>query len=117
MSRAIQVWKEVFVILWIIIRDKITCWWLLDVCDNPLAMIEYMKQSIKENPARRPMTKPPLVCVLCGAPWRDFYNNCECGGFCSWGEKKDGPPSSWDVSRDGQWTPKKPPASAYKGEG
>lgn len=52
-----------------------------------------------------------LVCVLCGEPWEPAVKNrCECGGFCTWGEAKDGPPSSWDVSVDGGWTPKPPPA-------
>jgi len=51
-----------------------------------------------------------LVCVLCGEPWiPGFKNRCECGGFCTWGEKKDGPPSSWNVDTQGRWTPKPTP--------
>lgn len=55
-----------------------------------------------------------LVCVLCGAPWLPGYKNrCECGGFCTWGKKKDGPPSSWDVQADGSWTPKPVPKEHF----
>lgn len=51
-----------------------------------------------------------LVCVLCGEPWTPFFKNrCECGGFCSWGKEKDGPPSSWNVNEQGEWRPKPPP--------
>ena len=51
-----------------------------------------------------------LVCVLCGEPWEPFFKNrCECGGFCTWGDKKGGPPSSFDVTEDGKWIPKPPP--------
>ena len=50
-----------------------------------------------------------LVCVLCGEPWLPTVKNrCECGGFCSWGEKKGGDPMSWDVTDKG-WTPKPVP--------
>lgn len=51
-----------------------------------------------------------LVCVLCGAPWQPpIKNRCECGGFCTWGKAKDGPPSSWDIDKQGRWTPKPVP--------
>lgn len=50
------------------------------------------------------------VCVLCGAPWEPPVKNlCECGGFCTWGKEKGGPPSSWDVHKNGSWTPKPVP--------
>ena len=53
-----------------------------------------------------------LVCVLCGRPWLpEVKNLCECGGFCSWGEKQGGDPSSWTVTEQG-WIPNPPPASA-----
>ena len=52
-----------------------------------------------------------LVCVLCGSPWLpEIKNRCECGGMCSWGKKKGGLPSSWEVHEDGSWTPKPPPS-------
>jgi len=43
----------------------------------------------------KPEKKQPLVCVLCGRPWRQFSNRCECGGMCSWGYAKDAPMLSW----------------------
>jgi len=46
-----------------------------------------------------------LVCVLCGEPWIEFMNRCECGGFCTWGYEKEGDLLSWN--KDG--TPKPPP--------
>jgi hypothetical protein len=51
----------------------------------------------------------PLVCVLCGRPWEQHANRCECGGFCTWGTEKGGKPSSWDIAENGNWTPKAPP--------
>lgn len=54
-----------------------------------------------------------LVCVLCGEPWVRAANRCKCGGFCTWGEKKDGPPSSWNIEKNGQWIPKKPPQDTF----
>jgi hypothetical protein len=39
-----------------------------------------------------------LVCVLCGEPWEPSLKNiCECGGFCTWGEKKGAKPMSWRI--------------------
>lgn len=53
-----------------------------------------------------------LVCVLCGRPWLPgVKNRCECGGFCTWGEKQGGDPSSWTVTDEG-WIPNPPPDSA-----
>lgn len=51
-----------------------------------------------------------LVCVICGIPWTLIANACpnpDCAGFCSWGEKKDGDPSSWEKIDD-RWVPKMP---------
>ena len=53
-----------------------------------------------------------LVCVLCGRDWIPCMNRCECGGFCSWGNKKGGKPSSWKVNPDGSWTPNPPPITS-----
>ena len=40
--------------------------------------------------------KDMLVCVICGRPWvPSIKNRCNCGGFCTWGDKKGGEPSSW----------------------
>lgn len=39
-----------------------------------------------------------LVCVRCGWAWVGPSNRCvnrECGGFCTWGEKHNAPPTSW----------------------
>lgn len=61
---------------------------------------------------RMPSIKGNLVCVLCGAPWRSTSNRCvtpTCKGMCTWGEKKGGPPSSWNVDAAGRWSPKPPP--------
>ena len=63
--------------------------------------------------------KKKSVCVLCGEPWVGYSNVCvnkECGGFCSWGEKKDGPPSSWNVSKQGKWSPKPVPKEVLEAE-
>lgn len=52
-----------------------------------------------------------LVCVICGTPWEGPRNVCvndECKGFCSWGEKKDGEPSSW-IKTDSGYIPRPPP--------
>jgi len=58
-----------------------------------------------------------LVCVLCGRPWTPgCKNRCECGGFCTWGEKKGGKPSSWNVSETGKWTPKPVPKDVRDGQ-
>lgn len=62
------------------------------------------------------MEKEELVCVLCGTKWHSPSNRCrnpDCGGFCSWGEKKDGPPSSWDVLKNGAWVPKPVPKEVF----
>lgn len=55
-----------------------------------------------------------LVCVLCGIKWRPRANVCTCGGFCSWGDKMGGPPSSWNIQNDGAWTPKPVPKDVIK---
>ncbi len=52
------------------------------------------------------------VCVLCGTPWHGPSNRCmnkDCNGFCSWGKEKGGPPSSWDVNKNGSWVLKPVP--------
>ncbi len=53
--------------------------------------------------------KRELICVLCGADWKNSVNRCKnCQGFCSWGREKGGEPSSWRIGPDGRWTPRCP---------
>jgi len=55
-----------------------------------------------------------LVCVLCGIPWDPpVVNACpnpKCKGFCTWGKKKGGDPSSWIKTKNG-WIPRPVPSS------
>ena len=56
------------------------------------------------------LDKDNLVCVICGEIWGKYNNLCHtCGGFCTWGKKKGGPPSSWNVNIHGEWNPNSPP--------
>lgn len=50
-----------------------------------------------------------LVCVICGEPWAEYSNTCECGGFCTWGKEKGGCPSSWHRDKQGNYVPNPPP--------
>ena len=54
-----------------------------------------------------------LVCVLCGWYWAGL-NHCvnpACQGFCSWGERYHGEPSSW-VRTIAGWRPRMPGESS-----
>lgn len=39
---------RIFKELWLIIRDEITYFWLIKVCDMPDVAVEYGKRSLKE---------------------------------------------------------------------
>jgi ribosomal protein L40E len=75
---------------------------------NSMAREKLRAMEARLEESRKPMPPEKLVCVKCGARWGNSLNRCkQCRGFCSWGRRKGGAPSSWDVQPDGRWTPKK----------